>query len=148
MYTKFFKYTLTVVVTLVGFSLSWTHPSHMTIYNFCLVSPSGSVMAVQLTTCLDGSLRTTAELIVGWQPSTLIITNFSVSLHDTRPPALLTHIARYLHLSLSHLHGKGQEGRWLVWRREVRALKEFITLKCQLCNLRLFKEGRKADKMK
>lgn len=42
-----------------------------------------------------------------------------------------THIAKYLHLSLSHLHRRGQEGGWLVRRRKVSAMKEFIILRCQ-----------------
>lgn len=39
-------------------------------------------------------------------------------------PCMQTHITKYLHLSLSHLHGRGQEGGWLVRRRKVSALKE------------------------
>lgn len=53
-----------------------------------------------------------------------------------------THIAKYLHLSLSHLHGRGQEGGWLVRRRKVSALKEFIILRCQSRSLGEQMKGR------
>lgn len=68
--------------------------------------------------------------------------------HRMTPPPTIptdthtcTHTAKYLHLSLSHLHGRGQEGGWLVRRRKVSALKEFIILRCQSSSLGEKMEG-------
>lgn len=65
-------------------------------------------------------------------PKLISLCHYMTPLPPSPPDAhTCTHIHKYLHLSLSHLHGRGQEGGWVVRERKVSALKEFIILKCQ-----------------
>lgn len=71
----------------------------------------------------------------GRHPPTSTKTNFTVPPSGDAPqrslsPSTRTRMYECLHLSLSHLHGRGQEGGGRVRGRKVSASKEFIILRC------------------
>lgn len=108
----------------------------------CLSSRSGAVTtALQRALCvwinLPGWL-----LIWRWvgrhPPTPKLISLCHRTMRRTIPPPTpmrAQRIAKYLHLSLSHLHGRGQQGGWLVRGRKVNAMKEFIIRRCQSLSL-------------
>lgn len=111
--------------------LSWTH------------SPPLPVMAAHQQASCDWINLPVWLLIRRWvshypPPPKLIslchcMTPLPITPADTHA---CTHVAKYLHLSLSYLHGIAQKGGRLVRRRKVSALKEFIILRWQSCYLR------------
>lgn len=122
----------------VCLSLSWTHPPHLSATFLSPSSRSASLIpapqqASRVWINLPGWL-----LIWRWVDHHLKIAKLISLYHCMTPPPPIpadthtcTQICKYLHLSLSHLHERGQEGGGLVRERKVSPLKEFIILRCQ-----------------
>lgn len=118
----------------VCLSLLWTHP------RICLQPACLPPHIQRLSSLLPNRPLASGSISLIWRwvdhhlPTAKLISMYHC---ETAPPPIpanthtCTHICKYLHLSLSHLHGRWQEGGGLVRERKVSLLKEFIILRCQ-----------------